>query len=118
MASNEDNCASGGRNSWGPPALDQDQGSVDRSESWYLPQESLYMANKRPEKQKQNDLVVGVDLSGWEPFDREPYEAMESNLLAAAAGEDDDDNDAEDIYWAILDGLDDGSYRHHAAAEE
>lgn len=66
-------------------------------------------------------MVVGVDLSGWEPFDREPYGAMESNLLAAAAAAaegEDDDNDVEDIYWAILDSLDDESYRHHAAAEE
>lgn len=64
MASNKDNCASEGRNFWGPPALDQDQGSVDRSESRDFHQESLYVANKRPEKQKQNDLVVVVDLSG------------------------------------------------------
>lgn len=62
MASNEGNCASEGRNFWGPPALDHDQGSVDRSESRNFPQESLYVANTRPEKQKQIDFVVVVDL--------------------------------------------------------
>lgn len=46
MVSHEDNCASEGRNFWGPPALDQDQGSVDRSESRDFPQDSLYVANK------------------------------------------------------------------------
>jgi hypothetical protein len=64
MVSSEDNCALEGRNFWGPPALDQDQGSVDRSESPSFPQSSFYVANKLPEKQEQNDLVDLVDLSG------------------------------------------------------
>lgn len=64
MVLNEDDCASDGQNFWGPSALDQDQGSVDRSESRDFPQESFYVANKLLEKQKQNDLVVVVDLSG------------------------------------------------------
>lgn len=41
---------------------------------------------------------------------------MESNLLAAAAAAA--AAAEEDTYWAALNGLDEGSYRHHVAAEE